>query len=334
MDDAVEREAARFGRELNDSLRQVAASARSDAMVRAIQAGSAAAAVSAVNLDPLYGALGGAQDRIAGEHLRQAIMAVGSMTPVEAVLHFDIIEPKAINYAAQRAGALIRDVQQQVRDTVNGLVVDALQGDYTYGTLADQIERVIPLTQRQAATVENAYRKTFDRLIASGTDPLRADVLARQAADRAASQALARRAEGIARTELMSASNAGRFEGFAAGVGEGLDSDQSQKEWITGGDPCPECDPMDGEVVLWDAPFSSGDLTPPIHPNCRCVVAYLPAASTVEKKRNRDGTYTFEPTLGQSIRLAQISREYIHGRMTKVAHDEAWDRILNFRRPQ
>lgn len=336
VDDAVEREVSRFGRELDGALHEVAASARSERMRAAIEAGSASAAVAAVNLEPMYNVIGAQQDRIAGEHLRQAIIVSGKMTPVEAVLQFDMIEPRAVNYAAQRAGFLIRDVQQQVRDTVNGLVVDALQGDYTYATLADQIERVIPLTSRQAATAENVYAKTFDRLLSQGKPAVRAEALARQAADKSAAQALARRAEGIARTELMTASNAGRFSGFSAGVGSGLDSDQSRKEWITGGDPCDDCDPLDGEIVLWDEEFSSGDLTPPVHPNCRCVVAFLPAEGygTVEKQRHQDGTYSFDPTLGQAIRLAQISREYLHGRMPKTTHDEAWDRILNFRRPQ
>lgn len=333
VDDALEREVRRFGRELDDALRKVSESARSEAVRRAIDAGNSGGAVAGIDLVPMYNVIDSQQDRIAGEHLRQAITVAGNMTPVEAVLHFDLIEPQAVNYAAQRAGFLIRDVQQQVRDTVNGLVVDALQGDYTYATLADQIERVIPLTSRQAATVENVYSKTFERLVAEGKPASRAEVLARQAADKAASQALARRAEGIARTELMTASNAGRFSGFSAGVVGGVYSPESRKEWITGGNPCPDCDPLDGEVTDWDEEFSVGLLAPPVHPNCRCVVAFLPA-SGVEKKLHRDGTYTFEPTLGQSIRLARIARDYLHGRLSKAAHDDAWDRILGFRRPQ
>lgn len=288
-DDSLEMEVRRFGRELDGALHEVAESARSETVRRAIEQGSADSVVAAIDLDPMYNVLGAQQDRIAGEHLRQALVAAGTMTPVEAVMHFDIIEPLAVNYAAQRAGFLIRDVQQQVRDTVNGLVVDALQGDYTYATLADQIERVIPLTSRQAATVENVYAKTFDRLIGQGKPAARAEVLARQAADRAAAQALARRAEGIARTELMTASNAGRFSGFSAGIGNGVYSDQSRKEWITGGDPCDDCDPLDGEIVGWDESFSIGLLTPPVHPNCRCVVAFLPPAREEDRREETDG---------------------------------------------
>jgi len=334
VDEALEREARRFGRELDEALQEVAGSARSDAVARSLQERSAADAVASIDLDPLRNALGGQQNRIAGEHLRQAISAPGPMTPVQAVLHFQMIEPEAIRYAALRSGTLIRDVQRQVRETVNGLVVDALQGDYTVATLADQIERVVPLTSRQAQTVQNSYDKTFKRLFDSGKTRAKAEAMAQKVADRVAKKSLSGRASGIARTELMSASNAGRFSGFAAGVGSGIDSVDSRKEWITGGNPCPLCDPMDGEVVLWDSNFSNGMLTPLVHPSCRCVVAYLPPERKVEKRLDRDGLYTFDPTIGQSIRLAQIAREYLLGRMTKTDHDDAWDRILNFRRPQ
>jgi hypothetical protein len=330
-DDVVEREAGKFGRELEESLQATAASARSESIRRAIESGDAAAAMAAIDLDPVRNAIGAQQDRLAGEHLRQALTMAGALTPAQAVLHFDLIEPQAINYAAQRAGALISHVQQQVRDTVNGLVVDALQGDYTAATLAQQIERVVPLTGRQAQTAKNVYAKTFERLVAEGKDALKAEALARKASEKSAAKSLRARAEGIARTELMSASNAGRFTGFSSTIATGLDSKESRKEWITGGDPCPICDPLEGEIALWDAQFSVGLLMPPVHPNCRCVVAFLPPPR-VEKRLHRDGTYTFSPSISQSIRLAQISREYLHGRMSKSAHDEAWDSILKFRR--
>jgi hypothetical protein len=330
-DEVVEREAAKFGRDLNDALNEVAASARSESVLRSIQAGDAAAAVAAVNLDPMRLAIGGQQDRLGGEYLRQALITAGKMTAPQAILHFDMIEPQAVNYAAQRAGALISHVQQQVRDTVNGLVVDALQGDYTARTLAQQIERAIPLTARQAQTAKNVYTKTFERLVAEGKKVERAELLAQRASAKSAANALKSRASGIARTELMSASNAGRFSGFSSTIASGLDSKESRKEWITGGDPCPICDPLEGETVQWDEEFSVGLLMPPAHPNCRCVGVFLPGKRT-QKQLHRDGTYSFDPTLGQSIRLAQISREYIHGRLSKVAHDEAWDSILNFRR--
>jgi hypothetical protein len=41
--------------------------------------------------------------------------------------------------------------------------------------------------------------------------------------------------------------------------------------WIAAGDPCPECEVLDGEEVDLgeDYPGDGGD-GPPLHPNCRC----------------------------------------------------------------
>lgn len=357
IDPVIDRQSVKFGAAMAAALKLTADSANSAAVQRAIGDGSVADAVSGINLDPVRNVIGDQQDRIAGEYIRQALMVVGNLTPVEAVIHFDLIEPNAVNYAAQRAGVLIRDVQAQVRETVRGLVVDALNGDYTVATLAEQIQRVVPLSGRQAKSVENVYSKTFDRYVASGKPATKAEALARQAADRASTKAVARRAESIARTELMTASNSGRLQGFSDGVSSGLASAHSRKEWMTAGNPCPICDPLDGQVVGWDQPFSLGLLAPPVHPSCRCVIAFLPPDRTtanpsgssdsgssdsgsfdvsedVQKQLHPDGTYTFAPTFPEAMRLAGIARNFLLGRMPKATHDEEWDRILNFRRQQ
>jgi len=45
------------------------------------------------------------------------------------------------------------------------------------------------------------------------------------------------------------------------------------KEWVTF-DPCEICEANEAEgVVPLDHVFSSGDLRPPAHPNCRCALA-------------------------------------------------------------
>lgn len=70
----------------------------------------------------------------------------------------------------------------------------------------------------------------------------------------------------IARTETMRAANYGRYEAWTkSGV-------VKYKQWLTAYDDrvCAECEGMNGEIVELDKPFSSGDLMPPLHPNCRC----------------------------------------------------------------
>lgn len=79
-------------------------------------------------------------------------------------------------------------------------------------------------------------------------------------------------AERITRTEVLSVSNRAALDAWEqSGVVEG-------KEWLTAGDPCPECSPYDGKVIYdlggnfysIENEFDDGD--PPLHPNCRCVV--------------------------------------------------------------
>lgn len=84
------------------------------------------------------------------------------------------------------------------------------------------------------------------------------------------------RAEVIARTETNRASNTGALNGYrASGVVDG-------KQWLTADDDLvsEECQENgvagpNGDGVLFDldADYPSGDVAPPVHPNCRCAIA-------------------------------------------------------------
>lgn len=74
-------------------------------------------------------------------------------------------------------------------------------------------------------------------------------------------------ADRIVRTEVSSAASSAQVDAWEqSGVVVG-------KEWITS-DPCPECEPYDGQIVMLDkgffaeSEFADGD--PPLHPNCKC----------------------------------------------------------------
>lgn len=74
-----------------------------------------------------------------------------------------------------------------------------------------------------------------------------------------------RRAGVIAHTESVRAFSQGRLE---AGRQMGAD----RKEWDTTLNPCPICEPLDGDVVKLDETFEGGFDAPPAHPNCRCLI--------------------------------------------------------------
>lgn len=85
------------------------------------------------------------------------------------------------------------------------------------------------------------------------------------------------RAERIARTETMRASNEGQSQLWDQAIEEGLLNGDEQKEWIVTPDDrlCPVCEPMDGVTVGLNDDFDvEGDAIqePPAHPNCRCTV--------------------------------------------------------------
>jgi len=83
------------------------------------------------------------------------------------------------------------------------------------------------------------------------------------------------RAETIARTETMAASNGGQREAWAQAVDDGLLNGDEEEEWITTPDDktCPICLPMDGEKKPLGGKFNVDGAQidgPPAHPRCRC----------------------------------------------------------------
>lgn len=74
----------------------------------------------------------------------------------------------------------------------------------------------------------------------------------------------------VTRTETAFAQSSAQLDAWnQSGVVEG-------KEWVVN-DPCPQCEPYDGEIVGLNKNFYSSsefaDGDPPLHPNCECVLA-------------------------------------------------------------
>ena len=81
------------------------------------------------------------------------------------------------------------------------------------------------------------------------------------------------RAALIARTEVMTAANAGQRESWSQAVEDGLLSGDEKKTWIATTDErlCPECEALDGTTADIDGEYPDpGGEGPPLHPNCRC----------------------------------------------------------------
>lgn len=87
----------------------------------------------------------------------------------------------------------------------------------------------------------------------------------------------AERAEVIARTETMRASNEGQQQAWDQAAEDGYLTGNEEQEWIVTPDDrlCPECEPFDGETAELGGTFSAEGIDsdgPPLHPRCRCTL--------------------------------------------------------------
>lgn len=201
-----------------------------------------------------------------------------------ATTRFDMTNPYAIREAERFAADLVREVSRSTKAAIREAVVESFREGITGDALARRLRNTIGLTSRQARAVEN-YR---ERLLNGGMDEDRADVLTRRYWRKTRN----RRAQTIARTEIMRASNHGRMQGWLSAADHGmLDLNASVKEWITAPqgvsfDPskpsvCPVCVPLDGTKVMGvETPFRLPNgrevQMPPGHPNCRCTAILHP----------------------------------------------------------
>lgn len=146
------------------------------------------------------------------------------------------------------AGAVLG--MEMIADLANPFVVDTL------ASLARSIRGIAETTREQIRELvregnEQGWSVTdlADRIIATGATGSEA------------------RAILIARTETASAySQASILAYRESGVVSGI-------EWLTAGDPCPICDPLDGQIAALGKSFPGDIAHPPAHPGCRCAIA-------------------------------------------------------------
>lgn len=194
-------------------------------------------------------------------------------------IRFDVSDPRAIQWAQNRAGLLIRNITDEVRLKVSDVTQRLLTGDISLREARNEISRTVGLHDRWQKAVDNSYEKTLEQLLDAGIDIDEAETLAQEAADNYAQRLLKTRASNIARTEMSTAMNQGRYLHWQqlaeAGV---IDSVRSVKEWRTAPefvssktDVCPICEPMNGiQAPMWAEFPEVGVVMPPAHPNCRC----------------------------------------------------------------
>jgi HK97 family phage portal protein len=179
------------------------------------------------------------------------------------------VNEQAVRWAAARAAALVV-ARRAVREQVRVLVTRAIEEGIAPDDLARLLRDVVGLLPGQAQAVAN-FR---GRLSGQGVG---GDILERRV-ERYAQAQRRRRAMTIARTELISATNAGQQALWRQASTQGLLGDDLGKIWIVCDDERLEahCEAL-GEMdpVRIDDEFEPGLEYPPAHPNCRCAVGLV-----------------------------------------------------------
>lgn len=125
------------------------------------------------------------------------------------------------------------------------------------------------LTDNEDYSLDASTRAMLRGTIVKGlTDNIGADAIAEAIKETYAFSD--ERAELIAMTEIASANSLGALAGYEEAQRSGI---KLGKSWLILEDACEIChENEDAGVIELDETFPSGDLAPPAHPNCRCVL--------------------------------------------------------------
>jgi hypothetical protein len=195
-------------------------------------------------------------------------------TATISFLNEDVV---SVKYAQQQSGKLIAAITDSQREAIRSVMGEALQGRHTVDEAARIVRGSIGLHPAWADAVTKYRLKQEARFVREGASPAAAAKRADKMALTYRNRLIARRAQTIARTEIQTASNLGRYAGWAQMIGSGVAKPTSMKEWSPGPGACEKCASVSGETVRWDAQFSNGLVMPPAHPNCRCTAVLVPA---------------------------------------------------------
>jgi len=225
---------------------------------------------------------------------KAAVMALPETVSVE--LSFNLMSKEAQAFLETYDFELIKQITENSREAIRQTILDAFKnGGHPYEQ-AREIRNVIGLTTNQQKAVENfrsalenpstipdalsrslrdgRYDPTLLRAAQNQTNLSQAQI--DKMTDRYSQRYLKYRAETIARTETVRASNAGQREVWSQAKDQGLLGDNAMRVWIVSGDDrtCGDCEDLDGEMAGLNEEFAPGIMSPPDpHPDCRCTTA-------------------------------------------------------------
>jgi SPP1 gp7 family putative phage head morphogenesis protein len=227
--------------------------------------------------------------------------------------NFTAADPRAVAWAQQRAGARIAGITKESQKAVAEAISSGLKTALTRGEVVERLRNIVGLDARQARALGNFYEKNLQQLLEEGYTYEEAVEEVTKLSKQYRERLLTQRATRIARTETLAAANAGRMLSWAEADARGLLPPDSVKRWKTATDErtCPVCRPLHNVAVPWQGIFTTGDMMPPAHPNCRCTAVIVP------------GTFTFEKSVEKRY------YRFADGEETWRNYDYKWRKIAN-----
>lgn len=205
------------------------------------------------------------------------VMATFSDMGIEAIDHPDIAElrydyknPGITRIFNDRAGEWIQGITDSSRNSIRNVVKNQMNRGWSPRDVAEGIKGHIGLTPRLAIAADNYAEKVH------GSGLVRPDkaagmVYAYQ------NRLLDYRANSIARTETQFMLNRGQLDVWQEAQRQDLLKPTAKKVWITDGNPCEICEPMDGVAVGLNDSWvlsdgSTVDIPTESHPMCMCLM--------------------------------------------------------------
>lgn len=267
----------RMSNKIISSISELSATVNPAALQQAIATGNVGVAIQSYD----WGTFGTRMSETRIEMLQQlrqtGAAELQSLRGVIGSIAFDTTDVRATAWAAARSGELVvktsEVIQQQVREAVTNAFIQGFDGRQ----VEQQLARQIGLFPRWANAVERQFETNLGLFQEQGMSLPDAREKAQRLADKYSKRLVKARANNIARTEIVSASNQGRYISWLQAADKGLiDPATAMKEWVAEADACPECEEYDTELVALEDEFESGDLMPPAHPSCRCSAVIVP----------------------------------------------------------
>lgn len=200
---------------------------------------------------------------------------------------FDVINPYAVQYAAERSASLVTNIDAQTQAALREILGRGFREGRTVQMMAKEIRQIVGLNERQALALDN-YRRAQLRWLTEQhprTAPERIAERVEERSSRYAGRLLRERATMIARTETITAAATGQLAAWRIAQQHGYLRADARRFWVLAAGACPRCvevAAMNPNGVPLDQPFASpegGVWGPTLHPRCRCSTLVRDGAS-------------------------------------------------------